>query len=554
MIVRPLSTTCSTSKLSATPVAFGGCFGWLHPAVEAGPHDTAILLCGGLGRDAIDGYRSFLVLGTRLAMAGYPTLRFDYPGTGDSCETSAQERWQAWLDSIQAAADWLRANTGARSVVLIGLRLGATLAALAAAARDDVAGLALLEPVLRGKSYVSQLLTEARLRGNGAVAPDDGVAVDELSLSGETLRVMSGVDLRQTRLPAAYPVAVFSQYPSQLLSTCIEAWQKQGVPVTIGDFTALEAFLRPSHLADEPPADVTPILGWLEAAVAVRPLSRALMAPPPEAAMLTPTGCLETPVRFGTLGHLFGMLCQPARDLGCDQAVIIGNTGGDPHHGYARFAVEFARRLAVAGIASLRLDFAGLGDSFGPSGDFGSPTQVFGIDRSPDISAAVDMLQAIGYRRFVANGLCSGAYHALQGALADERITALLLINLPMFTLRHDRAGPASATRRSMATLSDRRVSTLLLFAEGDPGLLGLEKHFGPGGHELADTPSVVVSILAGLDHNLTSNAIRRLAADSMIDFLRHGPSASEVAEASVEAPLHTARKESKVLTNPLFI
>jgi alpha-beta hydrolase superfamily lysophospholipase len=513
------------------------------------------LLCGGLGRDAIDGYRSVLVLGTRLAAAGYPTLRFDYPGTGDSCETGAQECWQAWLDSIHGAADWLRANTATRYIVLIGLRLGATLAALTAAARDDVAGLALLEPVLRGKSYVSQLLMESRLRGNGVVAPDGGVAVDELNLPGETLRVMSRVDLRQTRLPGPRPVSVFSQNSSPVLSTCVEAWQNQGVPVTCQDFAALEAFLRPSHLADEPPADVTPILGWLQAAVAVRPLSRAPMAPPHEAAVLTPAGCSETPVRFGTCGHLFGMLCQPPTDTGCDQVVIIGNTGGDPHHGYARFSVEFARRLANAGIASLRLDFAGLGDSFNPSGDIDSPTHVFGVDRSPDICAAIDMLQAIGYRRFVANGLCSGAYHALQGALADERITSLLLVNLPMLTLRYDKAGPASVTRRSMATLSDRRVSTLLLFAEGDPGLIGLEKHFGPRGNELADMPGAVVSILAGLDHNLTSNAIRRLAADSMIDFLRHGQSTDEIAEALAESsPLHTAQKEKKVLTNPLVI
>jgi len=48
-----------------------------------------------------------------------------------------------------------------------------------------------------------------------------------------------------------------------------------------------------------------------------------------------------------------------------------------------------------------------------------------------------------------------------------------------------------------------------------------LERHFGPGGVDLADQSGVRVSILAGLDHDLTGRAMRQRAGNHMIDFLK---------------------------------
>ena len=120
----------------------------------------------------------------------------------------------------------------------------------------------------------------------------------------------------------------------------------------------------------------------------------------------------------------------------------------------------------------------------------------------------------MGYRRFAVNGLCSGAYHAFHAALADQRISALLPINLPLFTLRYDKPGPSSFARSAMAALSRRRVRSLLLFAGGDTGLNMLERHFGADGSELANSPDTIVSIVAAIDHNLTGSAMRQIAAD----------------------------------------
>jgi alpha-beta hydrolase superfamily lysophospholipase len=516
------------------PVTFDGRFGWLHAPTRSAVTDIAIVMCPGLRRDASNAYRPYRILADRLAAAGYPALRFDLTGTGDSRDADGGEYWSIWRQDVLAAADYTRASTGARRIVLIGLRIGAALAALTAAEREDVAGLVLLEPVLRGKSYMTQCLVEARLRNHGLADHQGGLLLDELCLTSETVMQISKLDLRDFVPQPGCPIAIFSRDQPPSLAACAQTWTGKGARVTSTGFGGLEPLVRPAHLADEPLPDFTPILSWLGATLPpVRiDCAKAVVARMP--VMLHPNGCVEMPLRFGENRRLFGMLCQPNDGAPSDLAVVIGNSGGDPHHGYARFSVEFARRLAANGIASLRLDFAGLGDSISPADDGEEDTtSVFNVDRSPDFSAAFDILEPIGYRRFAAYGLCSGAYHAFHASLADRRVVALLLINLPWFTLRHERSGPGSFARRGMAELSLRQVKRFLLFSSGDAGIRPLEQHFGPAGVELGGSDDVEVSIVPGLDHDLTGHAMRQNAAERMIAFLARVPSLRRHRESS---------------------
>jgi alpha-beta hydrolase superfamily lysophospholipase len=509
------------------PVTFAGCFGWFHPPAAPG-RDVAALLCPGLGQDGSTGYRSFRLLADRLAAAGYPALRFDYPGTGDSCDTDAADLWTAWLDSIDRALDWLAAQAGTRRVVLFGLRIGALLAAQAAARRGDAAGLGLFAPVPRGRSYLSQLAVEARLRGGGAA--DGSLTAGELRLSRETQLHLRAADLAATAIAPACRVALWPADDTPALAAAVDAWRARGVAVAAADFAGLEALLRPTQQADEAPPDFTGVMAWLREAL---PGGRRAAVPPlPAAAVLTPQGCIEHALRFGGDGasgdgHLCGILCRPAGDAPPDLAVVIANAGGNPHHGVARFSVELARRLARAGIASLRLDFAGLGDSRNSDGDDG-PTDVFGVDRCGDMRAAIDRLEELGYRRFAAFGHCSGAYHALQAGLAETRFGTLLLVNLPWFTLRHETPGPASVARRSLAALAHSATRVLFLFSAGDAGLRQFERHFGPRGATLgidADgNGAFAVTIGADWDHDLMQAGMREEAGRHLLHFLAAQP------------------------------
>ena len=80
---------------------------------------------------------------------------------------SPAKRVAAWQESIRQAMRDVRERSGARAVSLVGLRLGALLAA-SVACDKDVAALALIAPVLSGRAYARELLTLARM---SAVTP-----------------------------------------------------------------------------------------------------------------------------------------------------------------------------------------------------------------------------------------------------------------------------------------------------------------------------------------------------------------------------------------------
>jgi pimeloyl-ACP methyl ester carboxylesterase len=501
-----------------TPVVFGGCFGWFHPGPSGAASGTAVLLCAGASEDFCNGYRPFRLLADRLAAAGYPALRFDHPGTGDSAEPRLTNLWAAWQENLAAAADWLLAQTGAERLVLIGLRIGGTLAAMAAARRDDVAGLVLIEPCLTGRAYVSQLTTEARLRG--APQRGDGIEVGELVFTPDCIEQMRAADLASLALPAALPVAIFTRATAEKINARLASWRERDIRFACADLGGLDAMLRPSHHGGEPELAPAALLDWLRREIPpdARP-RRAAPRQPQFAALILP-GCMETPLRFGAARHLAGIVCRPARERFPGFAVLICNAGGNPRHGFARFGVECARTLAQAGVTSLRFDFAGLGDSIHISVGEDLQTDVFTEDRTADVRAALDALEALGFDRFALHGLCSGAYHAVHAACADPRITQLYAINLPWFSLRHERPGPDSLAQTCLNRLAARDTASLYLFGENDAGLKAFERHFGARGNLLPASPRMRLEVIPDLDHELTAGWMRKAVAAQIISFL----------------------------------
>jgi len=90
-------------------------------------------------------------------------LRFDYTGAGDSSGDLAETSLETHLADLEAAADQLRklAPESTR-IALVGLRLGATVAALLAARSEAPilreAPLVLWDPITDGQSYFQELL------------------------------------------------------------------------------------------------------------------------------------------------------------------------------------------------------------------------------------------------------------------------------------------------------------------------------------------------------------------------------------------------------------
>lgn len=92
-----------------------------------------------------------------LAADGYPVLRFDHRGHGDSGGNFEDATVQSTLNDIQASREYLQERTGVAYSAILGLRLGASLALLAAVSRPADA-LIMIEPVLNGAHYLDECL------------------------------------------------------------------------------------------------------------------------------------------------------------------------------------------------------------------------------------------------------------------------------------------------------------------------------------------------------------------------------------------------------------
>jgi pimeloyl-ACP methyl ester carboxylesterase len=130
-------------------------FGMYEPARTDTGRNLNVVLSYPYGQDYMYVFRSYRSLSARLARAGCHVLRFDYFGTGDSFGETDQASISRWTTDVISAIDYVRSVQ--TTVALVGFRLGATLAATAAAKCGGVDRLVLWEPIIRGSEYSSSL-------------------------------------------------------------------------------------------------------------------------------------------------------------------------------------------------------------------------------------------------------------------------------------------------------------------------------------------------------------------------------------------------------------
>ena len=174
---------------------------------------AAVVLCPPLGYDYIGVYRVWRILAERLAGIGFDVLRFDYDGTGDSAgDPEEPGRLEAWLGNIERVVTEARELTGSSDVALVGLRIGATLALQAAAARGGVDRLVLWSPFRSGRAYVRELKAFSRLSRKDYVTEIDqgpDILAAGYVLPGAVAGALEGLDLNAlSRRPALHVLLV----------------------------------------------------------------------------------------------------------------------------------------------------------------------------------------------------------------------------------------------------------------------------------------------------------------------------------------------------------
>ncbi|HEX4353155.1 MAG TPA: alpha/beta fold hydrolase, partial [Polyangiales bacterium] len=474
----------------------GELFGMYHsPAADGGRRSLGIVLCNPFGYEAMCTHRAYWHLAEQLSRRGFPVLRFDYHGTGDSSGHDREPaRLATWRDDVRRAIDELRRISGCSEVGLVGLRLGANLAMLAAEGRSDVRLLALWAPFFTGKAFLREELAVHKLRAlenmaEPAAAVSGGRTNGEIealgfvisaethaALNAHTLVELGALDAqaalvlsRETSLQEPRVAARLGELGVAVESAAVEGYARMidgGAPPMAAWSRIVDFFVRESELrADAAIANEPEILQ----------ASRDVWDGSADESPIEETACY-----FGPGHKLFGVISHARTRISGEPApAVLLLSGGFNHHvGQNRMYTRWARNWAAMGVTCLRFDLAGFGDSRVDAGE--TDGVLHSLEATEDVRAAMDHLAAIGGSpSFAIVGLCSGAFIGFYAALDDDRVTSLAQLNWTRFypdTVAPTMRSQYRALRFYWAALTRRRTWQKLL--RGAVDVQGVTKHF----------------------------------------------------------------------------
>jgi len=419
------------------PLYFGpkNLFGWLYLPARAA-ENVGVVIVSPHGYDMMCMHWGLRLAAETLAGYGFPVLRFDVHGTGDSPGDDEQpDRVAVWLDSIHDAIEMLKRQSNISKVVLLGVRLGGTLASVVASSRDDVTGLILYAPCVTGRQYVRELKALAAMT-HGASSTVEEYGSSDVVMAGWVLTEQTVNDLGQLDISK---LAYKDKQVLYIHREDISADQKllealQVGKVSVHASTEYKEFAQDALLGNEPTTDFQRMAEWLRGlSIPSLETQRGSSAQNVTTDTMSDVDFIEKAICFGARQSLFGILCMPKSNP-VAPCVIFISTAANHHIGTHRTTVEIARKLAANGIGSLRMDVAGVGDSPVIPGRLAN--QIYFLPAIDDVFAAIGAVAAQGARTIALTGTCSGAYLAYNAARLDSRVSVLATVNLHRFIWR----------------------------------------------------------------------------------------------------------------------
>jgi len=529
--VEPLEILAAAGRKQ--PLHFGAesrrLFGFYHPPKGAPWRDTGVVLCNPIGTDQTRSDRAYRHLAERLAAVGFACLRFDLSNTGDSGgDGLASGVVRDWIDDVRVATDELRARSGARSIALVGLRLGATIALTRAAESGGVDSLVLWNPCLSGKAFISEVtrLHKMYLR----IEPQMATAVPHAADGEEALGCflprsvvdeLSQIDLLQTARRPARRTLIVDAAASPGQSALIERLRELDASPELQIHPGHKFLITVSHRSLVPDEPIDAIVAWLANG---HPLSNAAEIPRPLSTKEGPWG--ERAVVVRAQGRpLFGILtpAQPERARPDRPAIVLTNAGCVNRAGPHRLYVTMARRWAKLGFDVLRVDLSGIGDSPVAPGEKENLT--YPPSALDDLREAMRSLRR---ERIVVVGLCSGGDYAFQLAAHDPSVVGALLLNPRTFCVLDltavesgvPPAAPVEEVPRALLELTTRGVDALLVVSRNDPGVAYVDAHAAEAMRALGDAPRFRRVDLDGTDHSFTPITTQERVSDLLAQHL----------------------------------
>ena len=378
-------------------------------------------------------YSTLRLLAEDLVARDFSVLRFDYDGTGDSAGSDLDPgRVSAWMASVAEAVSLVR-RSGATSIALVGMRLGALFAGLAAEQDGDIDALVLWDPVVSGRTYVAEQRALGALSFNPTVPSASGtVEAPGMTFYSSTVSDLRALDLSKSSGLLAGRALVLTRSdrsPSPLASRLdmphVE-WRE-----AIGQVDLMEAGSDYGAIAY---GSIETVGTWVADTFTTSASPIIVGAgggPTVVARTATGTSVVETPMFLGDTG-LFGILTE-ATDSTTRTTALLLNVAHGNRIGPDRMWVDLARQWAAAGMRCFRMDHSGLGDS--PTRHPAQPRFVIrAAEAFDDVAEACEALQPGDPSNVVLVGQCTSAYQALESAF-DISPRGVVVLN-PVTTFR----------------------------------------------------------------------------------------------------------------------
>jgi alpha-beta hydrolase superfamily lysophospholipase len=186
-----------------TPFYFGDpqrpLYALYHAPRVSVARSSAVLLCPSIAAERESTRATLAALAGKLAASGHHVLRFDYSACGESAGDVGKGQFLRWLRDVDTALAELTDLSGADRLAVVGIRIGALLAATAlATVRTPVRRLVLWDPVVSGAEYMAALERRHQRRFRGRRPSTD--AMDNLlgyRFPADLRRNLRFTDLRQ---------------------------------------------------------------------------------------------------------------------------------------------------------------------------------------------------------------------------------------------------------------------------------------------------------------------------------------------------------------------
>jgi len=186
--------------------------------------DASVMLCYPVGQEYMRSHWAFRQLASQVCEAGLHCMRFDYYGTGDSMGVTSDADLSQWRTDVKTCFTEFKDISGISKMSLVGLRLGATIAATAYPGSNSIQKLVLWDPVVNGSDYIKGLrdmhksLTHRLSRLHKVRKHKETPGEEEIlgfSFSGKMIEDIEAVNLLETEAFSASEVCLFVSEQSE---------------------------------------------------------------------------------------------------------------------------------------------------------------------------------------------------------------------------------------------------------------------------------------------------------------------------------------------------